>query len=231
MDYLEEVQTYCNLKVINSIENSYSKIVGIISDLNLINEHDKNVGSIVLIKNVSKMLYLELTVEFNSKKIKWSANNNSPFGFYLVDPYWVKAYTPAPKIRVPIKVIDIKSNQIITEMRELNYKQFMKNRLHEFYGEFQHKYIAAYENFNHMFKNNQYYHAINSTVKNYRISQKELVKILGLIDNEKKKIKAEWNLLINRYFHQDQGAKSIEELYGKNSRKNIKSNVISFEKR
>jgi len=237
MDYLEEdVNEFCDLNVINSIENSYKKIVGIRSNLNMVTENNKYVGRILLLKNVKKMIYLDMIVEFSINKIKWSSKViNGEFAFHLVDPYWVKSYTPSPKIRVPVKVWSVKSEQIVTEMRALNFKQFMKNRLLEFYGGFQYKYVAAYENFNYMMKNNQYYHCINSTVKNYKIIQKDLVKILSLIDNEKKKIKAEWNKLINIYFNQNESARLIEMNYGKESRKSIKgdnkNNVISFKQK
>jgi len=230
MDFIEEdVYKFCDLKVINSIENSYKKIVGIRSNLNLITENNKYVGRVLLLKNIKKMIYLDLIVEFSIDKIKWSSRTvDGEFGFHLVDPYWVKIYSPSPKIRVPVKVWSVKAEQIVTEMRELNYKQFLKNRLLEFYGGFQYKYIAAYENFNYMMKNNQYFHCINSTVKNYKIPQKDLIKILSLIDNEKKKIKAEWNKLINIYFNQNESARLIEMRYGKESRKSSKNNVISF---
>jgi hypothetical protein len=230
MEYLGDLKEYCDQGTIDSIIAGYTKIVGIESNLDIINENNKYVGTILLINNAPR-LKLNMIVEFNTDKIKWRSNKfNEDFRFYLVDPYWIKSYAPSPKIKVPIKVLDVKSDQIVVEFVELTFKQFMKNRLFDFYGGFQYKYVAAYDNFSRLFKNNQYYFAINSTVKHYKVSQKNLVKVLSLIDNEKKRIKTEWNSHMNSYFQFNQASKMIEELYGKESRKNNRNNVIAFKK-
>ena len=225
-----DVEKYCNERVIDSIIISmYDKIVGVESDLEIVNENDKYVGSILLLHKSPKKLYLDMIVEFNTDKIKYSAPNyNGEFGLYFIDPYWVKSYSPSPKLKVPINVFDIKKHKMVTEMSELTFNQFMKSKLFAFYGEYQYKYVAAYENFARLFRNNQYFYAINSTVKHYNVLQEDLVKIISVINNEKKKIKAEWNKYMNSAVQEHQSAIRIEKLYGKRSREKKESNVISF---
>lgn len=232
MEYIENKSSkYCSKNVVDGIKSNYTKIVGIESNLDIMNENDKCVGRIILILN-SKKLFLDEIVQFNKTKVKWSSSNFSDdgFGFYLVDPYWVKSYAPLPKINVPVYVYDPKSEQFVINMVELNYNQFQKRKLMEFYRNWKYVMVAAYDNFNYLLKNNAYYFAINATVKNYGISQKSLTTLIGVINNEKKKIKAEWNKHLNNYFQQNESSKLIEELYGKSVRENVASNVISFKK-
>lgn len=229
MEILKDVEKYCNERVIDSIITNYDKIVGIESNLKITNENDKYVGTILLLHNTPKKLSLDMIVEFSTEKIKYSASNyNGEFGLYFINPYWVKSYAPAPKLKVPVSVFDIKQNKMVTEMAELTFGQFMKSRLLDYYGKFQYRYVAAYENFSKLFRNNQYYYAINSTVKHYNVKQVDLVKVLSLIDNQKKKIKAEWSEHMNSYVQNHQSTKMIEKLYGKRSRERKESNVISF---
>jgi hypothetical protein len=229
MKILKDVEKYCNEKVIDSIITGYDKIIGIESNLKITNEKGKYVGTILLLHNAPKKLSLDMIVQFSTDKIKYSASNyNGEFGLYFVDPYWVTSYAPAPKIKVPISVFNIKENKTVTEMADLTFNQFMKSRLFDYYGKFQYRYVAAYENFYNLFKNNQYYYAINSTVKHYKVKQENLVKMISLINNEKKKIKAEWTEHMNSCLQKHQSAKMIEELYGKRSRERKESNVISF---
>lgn len=229
MEILKDVDKYCNERVISSIISRYDKIVGIESNLEIINENNKYVGSILLLHETPKKLYLDMIVEFNTDKIKYSAPNyNREFGLYFLDPYWVKSYAPSPKLKVPINVFDIKKNEMVTEMANLTFNQFMKSKLFAFYGKYQYKYVAAYENFSKLFRNNQYYYAINSTVKHYNVLQEDLVKIISLINNEKKRIKAEWTKYMSAAVQDHQSAKMIESLYGKRSREKRKTNVISF---
>jgi len=232
MDYLERVNKYCDLKVINNIKDGYKKIVGIESDLNITADNKKNVGIVCLLDGLikNKKIKLDVLVQFNSKKIKWqSSNYDDNLGFYLIDPFFVKPYEPIVKIEVPVKVYDAKSEQTFSVMTKLTFNQFMKNRLLEFYGEYQHRYIAAYDNFNYLLKNNQYFYAINSTVKHYKIPQDKLLKVLSTIDNEKKRIKARWFEYMNIHIQKDQFG-SFEKLMNKLSSRQNKNNVIKLKK-
>ena len=228
MEYTTDVQTYCKQSIIESIVNGYKKIVGIESDLSVRNEYNKCVGRVFLLNGNTKKLKLNKVVQFGPDKIKWKSNKyNGNLGFYLIDPYWVNPYRVSTKLRVPIKVLDVKSDKIITEIRELTFHQFMKSKLFDFYGGFKHKYIAAYDNFNFLLKSNKYYYAINSTIKNYKISQEDLMKVLSLIDNEKKKIKKEWGEYLRDYVEENESVRRLEEDYSVKKKVN---NVIAFKR-
>jgi len=233
MDYLHiELSKYLNNSSIENINMNHDKIVGIKSNLNIINENKKSVGRVILLKNGSTKLFLDMIVEFNTNKIKWKCvkfdvNNE---GFYLIDPYWVKSYSPEPKINVPIKVrID---NQIVIEMRELTESQFQQNKLMEYYyiNKTPHIIVAAYRNFYKLNRPGSYYLAINSTVKNYFITQDQLKRIISRINQEKNRIKNEWNKHLKSHLYQNESARLISKLFDKNELEKSKSNVVSFKK-
>jgi len=230
MNYIEsELEKHCNEGEILNIHTNWSKIAGIECNPDIINENDKYVGKIILLFNNSK-LYLNMIVEFNRDKIKWQ-NTKLVDGkkLILVDPYWVKPYAPSPKLEIPIKVYNAKNEQFVIEMMKFNYHQFQRRKLNEFLRDWKHILVAAYDNFYYLLKNNQYYFAINSTVKHYGIPQESLTKIISIINNEKKRIKKEWNEYLNHHIQENESSKLIESLYGKQIKEN-KNNVISFKK-
>lgn len=233
-EYLEEVNKYLNDDSFNNICNNYKRIIGIESDLDIINENRKCVGRIILMNNVSKKLTLNLIVEFRKDKIKWKDyKNGTESGFYLIDPYWVRSYSPDPKIEVPINVYRPKTNTIETEITKLTYKQFQQSRLMEFYirEKWSHQWVAAYENFRNVYASScQKYLAINSTVKHYKIPQPTLETILSLVDNKKKQIKNEWGRYLNHQIQQDQSILKIEKLFSKNKAEKKSKNVVKFKK-
>lgn len=226
-----ELTKHCNKNSILNIYTNWSKIVGIETDTKIINENDKYVGKILLLFNGPVKLYLNQIVEFHRDRIKWQ-NSKLVDGkkLILIDPKWVKSYAPAPKLEVQMKIYDPKSKQYVIEIMSLNYNQFMKRKLIEFCGQFKHIYVSAYENFNKLYRNNQYYFAINSTVKHYCVPQEELVKFISIINNEKKSIKAKWNKYLQIHFQENESAKLIEELISKHEVEERSNNVISIKK-
>lgn len=229
MNILSDVLNFCKQNVLDNIENEYSKIVGIESNL-LINENDKYVGRVLLLINSPK-LFLDQIIQFNKDKIKWQSSNCSgeDHRFYLVDPYWVTSYAPKPVIRVPVKV-KVK-DQMVVEIRELNFDQFQQSKLNEFYyiNKVPHTLVAAYQNFYKMNRPGQYYKAINSTIKNYFITQDQLTHVISRFNQEKNRIKNEWNKHLNEHFQHNESARMIEKLFKKQVTKS-QSNVISFKK-
>lgn len=231
MEYLDDVKKYCNDFVLESIETTYKKIIGVESNPKIINENEKTVGKILLCYG-DKKFDLNMIVEFDFKKIRWkSPHLNGEFGFYLINPYWAKNYLPDPKIEVPIKVFDKKTNKIITENRNLTLNQYMMNKLLDFYGNFQYKLVAAYENFYYLFrKHHEYYFAINSTVRNYKIKQDDLIKFISLVNHEKKRIKNKWKKHMILHLMKDQSYSIIEKLYGYEAQENQNKKIIKFKK-
>lgn len=220
-----------NTSVIDNIFTNYSKVVGIKSNLNILNENKKHVGKIILLSDAPK-LYLNQIVEFNSEKIKWKSSDidKDENGFYLVNRYWVKSYAPVPKIEVPVKVYDPRTKKFVIEIVNLNYYQFRKRKLIDFYRKWEYVIIAAYDNFNYLLKKNPYYYAINSTVKIYGIDQDDLIRAISIINNQKKKIKKEWNEHLNNHFQQNESSKMIKKLYDKQALEQT-NNVVVFKKK
>jgi len=232
MNYLHiELSKYLNNSSIENINMNHDKIIGIKSNLSIINENKKSVGKVILLKNNPSNLFLDMIVEFNGDKIKWKCSKfDDDNGFYLIDPYWVKSYSPEPKINVPIKVrVD---NQIVIEMRELTERQFQQNKLMEYYYINKTPYIiiAAYQNFYKLNRPGKYYLAINSTVKNYFITQDQLKRIISRINQEKNRIKNEWNKHLKSHLYQNESARLIDKLFSNKKDENSKTNVVAFKK-
>jgi len=232
MNYIEsEVSKHCDEHAILNIHMNWSKIVGIETNTNIINEHNKFVGKIILLFNGPSKLYLNMIVEFNQNKIKWQNSKLiNEKRLVLVDPYWVKAYAPNPKLNVPTRVYKPQIDQFVIEMSNLTYTQFQKRKLFEYYENLQYKFVAAYDNFQYMMKNNQYWHCINSTIKIYGIPQVALLKLISAIDNEKKRIKKEWNKHLQNHFQENESQKLLNELYKRNVIEKRENNVVSFKK-
>jgi len=226
MPHLACLNHFCKDGIIESIyDNEKCSKIGVISNINIINENDKCIGKVALIqKGIKKKLELNTYVEFNKDKITWrSPNIHDDERFYLVDQYWVKSYMPNPKINVPTKIYNTKTKFIEIEFSYLNFGQFMKRRFFEETKNLPHGLIMAYENFAYMLnKTKDYYLSLNSTVKHYHITQEEFEKIRSEFNHIKKKIKKEWNEHMNQNISKDQNIKHIQELY-----KNYKLNKIS----
>ncbi len=230
MDYLyDELIKHISKDTIDNIHINYTKIVGIISNLDILTENKKHVGKILLIENAPK-LFLNMIVEFSPDKIKWKSTNNDGNGLYLINPYWVKSYSPDPKLKVPIKVRH--NDQLVIMMRDLTFSQFKQSRMYEYYfiNKIPHSYVAAYQNFYRMNRPGKYYLAINATVKNYFISQTRLVKIISGFNNEKKRIKSEWDKFLTQHVKHNESLKMINELFSKMKIEKESDNVIKFGK-
>jgi nitrate reductase NapAB chaperone NapD len=226
----EQLEKFCeNENIIEGIYNNFSKVVGIISNLSDLSENKKSYGKTILLINTNnKKLLLNQLVEFDKKRIKWEASNYiNGFGFYLVDPYWVRSYKVDLKVEVPVKIFV--DDKITSEMRVLNFDQFMQSRLNQFYVREKVPYIcvAAYNNFYKMKRPGQYYKALNSTVRNYFINEKQLKKIISVINHERNKIKKEWMEHLRKFYNEKEISKEMKELYEKNR----SADIIPFEKK
>lgn len=216
---------------IENLTNSYGneKFVGVISNPRIKNENGKCIGNIILLLNPKKKyLLLNQIVEFYENNIKYSHNYIANDQFFLISDHWVKPYIQDPIIKVPIKVLDSKTGNEITEMIEYTYNQFQENRLLEFYGKYNHRLVAAYKNFTNLFKNNQYWYSINSTSKHYRVPSDWLIKFISKIDNEKKRIKSEWIRYLNYSIQEDQRQLKIKNLIDRYENQSRNSKVINI---
>jgi len=229
-NYIEsEMLKHCDEASIINININFSNIVAIETNTDIINENGKGVGKVLLNYSDKSRIYLNMIVEYNKDKIKW-VNSKLVDGkkLILINPYWVKAYAPSPKLEVPINVYNEKTDQFVIEMIKLNYNQFMKRRLLEYYRTFKYVIVAAYDNFCFLRKNNQYHFALNSTVKHYGIRKDDLVSVIGKINNKKKQIGVEWNKLLRQHFQENESAKMINDLLERNKKENETSNVVSL---
>lgn len=231
MSLLEETRIYCKDDTIENLYANYSKVFGIESDISVKNKTGKCVGKIIF-KNETTKLNLGVIVQFNENKIKWrSITLNGNLGFYIVDQYWCKDYSPSPHIDVPVEVYDEKNDQIITEIQKMTFSQFLNRRLFKFYSRFKYQFVAAYKNFYELkSKQNPYYYCINATVRNYCVKQADLKKFISLVNNEKSRIKTEWNKLLNQSIRNDQSLAMINKLYHENEKIKKTNNVIKMKK-
>lgn len=230
MSHLVLVNHFCNDQMLESIYSNNKKKIGVVSNLKLLVD-GKAIGKIALIqKDVKKKLFLDSYVQFNPEKVCWHASKFiDDEGFYLIDSYWVKEFKPDVKIDCPVKVYDPKTKDISIEVQKLTFSQFINRRLLEETGQYQYRAIKAYDNFSYlMSKTNDYYFALNSTIKHYHIDQTGLTQIISFISNCKKKIKKEWNELLNEAVAKDQAVRVVSTLYKKS--KNDHSNVVPLSK-
>jgi hypothetical protein len=231
MSHLENLNLYCTEDTINNLYGNYLKSFGIESDLSITNEKGKCVGKIIFECKTSKYK-LGYIIQFDSSKIKWrSVHLNGNFTFCIVDQYWCKEYSPSPRIDVPVEVYDEKTNSLITVIQKMTFSQFLKRRLYMFYSKYAHKYVAAYNNFYELkSKQNQYYYCINATVRNYLVKQEDLKKFISLVNHEKRRIKTEWNELLNQAIRNDQSIAMMNKLYNENEKVKDSTNVIKIRK-
>jgi len=231
MPHLEDVNSYCSSEVIDNLYKNYNKVIGVESDLELLNENNKCIGRILLVNGVDKF-GLDYIVQFNKEKIKWSSSKIlDSTGFYLIDAYWATPYAALPKIPVPIDVYNPKTKKIEVEIQRMNYKQYKKRKIYLFTMNFKYKYIAAYENFYILMSaKNPYYYCINSTIKNYQVEQEELTKIISVINNKKREIKKEWNILLNQAVQNSQSIAMANKLFERRTKEKKHSNVVQLSK-
>ena len=127
MEYLGiETKKYCTDELINNIPSNFSKIVGVESDLQL-NENERFVGKILLIDD-SPNFSLGQYIEFLEKNIKYrfSKFDDEGNGFYLVNRYWCRKYSPILKLKVPVDVWRPKESKFEKEIKIYTYEQFFK---------------------------------------------------------------------------------------------------------
>ena len=217
----KDIAVYCNSQVVENIINNEGKIVGVESDLTIINEHRKYVG-LVLLVTVPKFSLGDY-IEFNTKKIKWTSSNyNENMGFYLIDPYWCKKWAPEPIIDIPCKVYRPKTNTTETEFIRLTYKQFIRRRLLEFYGDWKYRYVAAIINFDKL-RYKGYWAAINPSVKHFFVSPDVLKSLIAKRNRQIAALNNEWN-------KRTESSKKLAVLFNKIKTIESNKNVIEFKK-
>ncbi len=223
-----EIQPFCNLESIENIYTNYKTIVGVMCNTDIINEHNKYVGRVLLVVNTKK-ISLGIYVEFNKDKIKWRSSkfNEDGNGFYLIDPYWCKKYIAEPKINIPIKVYKPKTDTFEIELVPMFYKQFIKRRLLDLYGDWRYRIIASIENYD---KNRHLGHwaAINYTVKHYHIDVKCLNTALAKRNKYLSTVNNEWRKLCNDHYQQNESAKKLSRLVKTYDLEMINDNVIKM---
>lgn len=177
-----------------------------------------------------KYLRIGMYVSFSDKKVKWRSKPQGDRFLAVVNSRWVKAFNHDPKFPVVVPVLVSKLNEKnervyheeLIEM-EMTYNQYIKRRLSIDFAKFDHIEMIAYENHKAMIKKyNDYYRALNSTSKHYRIKHDRLKTVISLINNAKKKYKKEWiefktQYLENKFLerHLDEMADQVREKRGK----------------
>jgi len=192
------------------------KIVGIECNPTIKNENHKEVGRVIFLNGVKKKLHLNMMVEFRIEKNKWysiSKQDENGNMMYLVNPYWVKPYEPVLKVEVPISVYDPKTDSILTILRKYTYESFVEYHLLEYFEKHPHRIVAAYYNFVKLYKNNKYWYAVNATVRNYRVHQDLLTKLISDVNIEKKRIKSKWMMYLQSGLKKDSTLKMLNKLF------------------
>lgn len=215
---------------IENLINEYGneKYVGIISNTRIKLENGKCIGKIILLlKPKKRYLVLNQIVEFFEDKVKYQHSFVGNENFYLISDHWIKPFVQEIKLEVPVKVLDSKTKEIITEMMELTYKQFQENRLLEFYEKYKYGLVAAYINFTKLFKNNPYWYSINASAKMYRIPSDYLVRFISKVDNQKRSIKTEWISHLNYQFTKKQTNLKIQNLIDKYNSYGQESKILN----
>jgi hypothetical protein len=195
-----------------NIDTNYDKIVGIESYLGYTNENGKKVGRVLLMKNAKGMM-LNTYVQFLEDNIKWSSSiTNDGYGFYIVKSHFAGKYKIEIKLKVDVLIRD--GDKLNIEKRELTFDQFKQNRMYQYYykNKVPHCLVSAYRNFYRLLKKNKYYYAINSTVKNYFITEEQLVKVISDFNNERNRIKKEWYKYLHHQSKMELTQKKVAEL-------------------
>lgn len=195
----DKVEKFVSLSSLDNIVSNYSKTIGVICDLGICpNDNNRFVGRIVIKYNTEKSLQLNEIVEFLEKKAQYQSLIKDNSQLFLVDPFFVRKHIKNPMIECVVETYNPKTNSIQYSTMMLRYKQFMKRRLIEKTGSWSYRMIMAIENFNVMRKQGRY-KAINSTVKNYLVPQKQLESYIGKRSTIIRDINNEWKKLVNEY--------------------------------
>lgn len=192
----DKLENFLLLSSLDNIIANYPKTMGVVCNLtNCPNDNGRYVGRLILTYNSNKKLMLNEVVEFLEYKKQWQSVIKENTQMYLVDPFFVRKYIPNPTIECLVEVLDPKKNIVQYSTMNLKYKQFMKRRLLEKTGMWPYRLVEAVENFNKMLKYGKY-KAINSTVKNYLVTQEELESHIGKRATVIRDINREWDKLV-----------------------------------
>lgn len=232
LDYTTKMSYYLNTGSIENMPNNYNKIVGIECNKELINEHNKNVGKIILLFNVKKFKlgdYIEF--DMNKKKYVCSNIDNDNNGCYFFDPYWLKLYRPEPFIDIQIKIYKPKTDSFEYENRKMNFDMFFKNSILEKTEKLSHRIVMAIENYNSLrYKKSTHLFALNSTIKNYHIKEDLLLQCLRSYGGYKNGIINKWNKLLSNYYQNNATVEKLNKLFNNNKAENQSKNVVKFNK-
>lgn len=228
-----EVYNYLDENSLKNIENHQDfggKILGIEYNPEILNEHDKHIGRILLL-NDSPKFSIDEYVEFRKDRIKLQPTkyNDEGNGLCLINPYWCRKYIPNPKIDVPVEVWLPKEERVITEIRKLNYDQFIANRMMQKKRGWPHIYVLAVENCVKLFSKGRGF-ALNSTVRNYIVNKKLTEKYWGRHNKFKAEFNGEWNRLFKEYHAKDLGFRQLHKANEKRRLKELDSKLIPFKK-
>jgi hypothetical protein len=232
LDYTTKMTYYLNTNSIENVYNNYGKIVGIECNKELINEHNKNVGKIILLFNIKKFTLGDI-VEFNMDKKKYVCSNIDPENnkCYYFDPYWLKLYRPEPFIDVQVKIYKPKTNSFEYEDKKMNFDMFLKNTMIEKTGKIAYGIIMAIENYNNMrYKGSTHLYALNSTIKNYHIKEDLLLKCLRSYGGYKAGIVNKWNKLLSIYYQNNAAAEKLNKMFDNNNTIKNNKNIVKFKK-
>lgn len=164
---------------------------------------DLNAGIVKMVIDVAdnrKYLKVGMYVAFSDKKIKWRGKMQGDRFIAVINSRWVKAFNHDPKLPIVVPVLVSKLNnknervyhEELIEM-EMTYNQYIKRRMSIDFATYDHIEMLAYENYKSMMNTFQdYYKALNSTSKHYRVKHDRLKTVISLINNAKKKYKKEW---------------------------------------
>jgi hypothetical protein len=232
LDYTTKMTFYLNTASIENVYNNYKKIVGIECNKELINEHNKNIGKVILLFNVKKFKLGDY-IEFDMEKKKYVCSNidSDNNGCYYFDPYWLKLYRPEPFIDVQIKIYKPKTDSFEYEIKNMNLNMFIKERMLEHTGEYNHRLIMAVENYNLLrYKYNTHIYSLNATIKNYHIKKGILKLALSKFGGHKAAIINEWNKLLAKHYQNNAAANKINQMFNNKKTADKSKNVVKFKK-
>ena len=234
------MKRYITDEVFENILDEYKKCFGIRYHNGVITKEGKMIGQILFGSSVTKKtLKFGDHVEFSSKMIKYRSfdYDEDGFGLCVVHQKFVKPLVDTQE--QPFKTKILKSNintdtgireyYIAFEDIKFTYKQYLTRRLLLDFGNYEHRFMAAYDNFNERLKvHSDYYRALNETCKHYLVEHDLLKKFISEVNHAKKKYKNEWTENLNRYIINDELQRVISKMV-KVEEVN-KDNVVDFRK-
>jgi len=230
--YLKEVKKYCDDLTIDRFHVYGDKIIAVVFDIDVQPEKGKTIGRVVL-KGIAPKFQLGQYVKFNDDKMKFWTREINGKRLVVVNAYWCKKYIPETRLMVPIKVWRPKKKEFEVEFQLMTKKQFIARRTREMEGNWPHKYALAVENCNNLRSKGRYF-AINATVKQFAVEQKQLESYWGKFNRFLAVLNREWDKLFRLNYEQDFAFRQIESINNNLREKKIdeklNNNVIQLKK-